>query len=360
MITTDTAKGRALLEQRVQAFHGVGLDQVLELIAYLRDGEDSVLVGGSLAYGLGNEKSDLDIVIAGPATTESSSRMPLEHFLESLRVDVWKLRQDEIDQLFQRAQEGLASQASFEGAFGDVFEQADLKLLHRVAYGVVVDGAPLVPTATRNYRDIARDVVVREYAERMRQSLYVAQLAVVHDNLTAAAMNARFGVEDALQAAIAARGLPFSDNKWLRVRLDQDVPDLQEIYRPFAILPDGESATSEFVAAAVVAATGLTGVELTVDALASHAAWENTDLRLMSAGDLRLLLTPKQGVVFELDDIDASAWETLGEEPRWACADRNDAQTRICFTLYAHGLVKLVWSRGLPLSELTVGEEGSA
>ncbi|HEX5608548.1 MAG TPA: nucleotidyltransferase domain-containing protein [Solirubrobacterales bacterium] len=357
-MTTAEAGRIQTLEQRVKDFHGVDLAEVLDVIEYLRDGEDSILVGGSLAYGLGNHESDLDVVVAGPATGESSSRMPLEHFIESLRVDVWRLHQDEIDELFERAERGLASDAPLLGAFGHVHEQADLKLLHRVAYGVVIDGPALMPTATGDYGDVARRLLVREYAERMRHALYVAQLALAARRPQAAAMNARFGVEDALQALIAGRGLPFSDNKWLQLRLERDVPDLRDVYRPFAVLPDGLKLTAEFVAAAIAAVEALTGLELGLDALAADASWERGDLRLHRAGALRVLLSEGQDVAFELDAAEADAWESLGEEERWACAGRTDAESRLLFGLYAQGVAGLVWLRGLPACEFESNEEG--
>jgi hypothetical protein len=360
MTTTEQDIRRDQLEQRVQQFHGVDLDRVLEVIDYLREADDSALVGGSLAYGLGNGRSDLDIVLAGPSTKESSSRMPLEHFVESLRVDVWKLRAEEIDELFERAQAALAGEAPFAGSFGNVFEQADLKLLHRMAYGIVVDGPPLEPAGTRNYRDIARDLLVREYAERMRQSFYVAQLALAAGEHVAGVMNARFGIEEALQATLAARGLPFSDNKWLQVRLHQDAPDLQAVYAPFAILPPAAAEAPGFAAAALAAAEGLLGIDLAVATLAPHAEWQNTDLRMMAAGEVRLLVSPKQGVIWEFDQQDAQAWASLGEAEAWSCAGCDEAQMQLCFHLYRHGVMALGWTRGVPLRELRINGEGSA
>ncbi|HYG96316.1 MAG TPA: nucleotidyltransferase domain-containing protein [Solirubrobacterales bacterium] len=346
------------LEQRVKEFHDVDLGEALEVIDYLRDEDDSVLVGGSLAYGLGNRESDLDIVIAGPATDESSSRMPLEHFLGSLRVDVWRLHQNEIDELFERARRCLADEGPLLGAFGHVFEQADLKLLHRVAYGVVVDGPALVPSGPRDYREVARELLVREYAERMRHSLYVAQLALAAGNTLAAATSARFGVEDALQAVIAWRGLPFSDNKWLRLRLERDVPDLEEVYRPLAVLPEGPEAIARYVAEAVAAAEGLLGLDLGAAALAADAGWEGEGLKAYRAGDLRLLLAAGQDVAFEIDDAEAAAWEALAAEPPWPCAECTDLQTRLLVALHAQGVVRLRWLRGVPLAELALGKEG--
>lgn len=346
------------LAQRLRRFHGVELDQVLEVIDYLRDEGDSVLVGGSLAYGLGNERSDLDIVVAAPADGESSSRMPLEHFIGSLRVDVWKLRANELEELFGRARQGLESEAPFEGAFGDVFEQADLKLLHRVAYGVVIDGPPVLGGGGGGNVEIARDLLVREYAERMRHSIFVAQLAIGAGRGKAGMINARFAIEQALTALVSARGLPFSDNKWLQVRLASEASDLRGLYEAFAVLPESDEEAARFVERAVATAQELCGLDLSVAALAADAGWECDRLRLFAAGDLRVLVGAEDDVVFELTGEEAEAWAALGSESRAGCAECGPVQGAIFFGLYAQGMARLRWARGLPLAELSIGGEG--
>ena len=85
------AERRENLQARVGQYHGVSLEQVLGDIEYLRDAGDSVIAGGSLAYGLGNHLSDLDLIVTGTTTVESS-RIPVEHFVGSLRVDVLEAR----------------------------------------------------------------------------------------------------------------------------------------------------------------------------------------------------------------------------------------------------------------------------
>lgn len=356
--TTEQGNRRNRLDGQIMSHHGVSLDQVLEVIAYLREDGDSVLAGGSLAYGLGNGRSDLDIVLAGPATQESSSRMPLEHFIESLRVDVWKLKQDEIDELFLRASHLVADERPMVGVIGTILEQADFKLLHRIAHGIVLDGPPLVPGEVRDYREVARDVIIREYAERMRGSLYVAQLALAAGDWVGAAVNARFGVEEALQAVLASRSLPFSDNKWLQVRLAGDAPDLRALYRPFSILPEANSGVEAFVDGAVRCAEELIGVQLQALTLASLACWRNTDLRLHRAGPVRLLMSSSQGAVWELDERDVESWESLGvQDNDLMCDTCSPAQMELCFELYQQGALRLEWTRGLPMGDLDIRRE---
>src|SRR6266567_207614 len=109
------------------------LAERLEDLSYLRDAGDSVVAGGSLAFGLGNNLSDLDVVVAGPASFQSTY-VPLEHFVKTLRVDVMKLSQKAIDEIFINAQAALSADMPLQGSFGDVDHENDLKLLHRIAY----------------------------------------------------------------------------------------------------------------------------------------------------------------------------------------------------------------------------------
>ena len=357
-ITDDHRSRRDALDLRIQGYHGVSLAQVLELIDYLRDAGDSVIAGGSLALGLGNERSDLDLVIAG-RDTQGSGRMPLEHWEQKLRVDAWKLNQSTIDGLFERAEAGLVSESPFEGAFGSVTEQADLKLLHRVAFGIHLDGPPLEPARTRDYAAVARDLIVREYAERMRESVLVAPLALPH-HWCAAAMNARLAVEDALHAALAARGIPFTGDKWLQHRLLSDVPDLYELYRPFAILPATHATAAALVHAAVEQCEALTGLDLSVGALASTASWENTDLKPIKVGADHLLLSAKEAGLWRIDQAESDAWCSLDTAGAWSLADCDEAQSRLCFDLYTQGLVRLRWERGIPIDELALSQVGRA
>lgn len=358
MSAVDDATRRDELEQRIQDYHGVSLEAVLELIDYLRDPGDSVIAGGSLSLGLGNERSDLDVVIAGRDTV-GSGRMPLEHWEKSLRVDAWKLNQDTIDELFERADRGLASEEPFDGAFGSVQEQADLKLLHRVAFGIHLDGPPLEPARTRNYHEVARDLIVREYAERMRESALVAQLALsAHPR--AALMNGRLAVEDALHATLASRGIPFTGDKWLQQRLSQQAPELSELYLPFVILPRAGDDAVDFVRDAVERCEALTSLDLSVAALGGAASWANTDLRVISVGDDRLLLSVGEGGLWRLDANEAGVWDSLDEGGTWPLDGCDGAQTRLCFDLYAQGIVRLRWGRGIPMEELRAGKAARA
>ncbi len=339
------------LEQRIHAYHATTIAEVVEMLDYLRDPQDCIIAGGSLTLGLGNEKSDLDVVVTGP-NTSGSGRVPLEHWLKTLRIDAWKLNTSTIDELFGSAERALSREEPFQGTFGDVEQQADFKLLHRVAFGVLLDGQPLEPSTTRAYDEIARDLLVREYAERMRESAFVAQMATISGRAIAASTHARMAVEEALHSVLAARGVPFTGDKWLVERLAQKAPALASLHSEYALLPDARDDARGFVAGAVEACERLTGVDLAIGTLAGRCRWENTDLKLFQVGDQQLLLTAEHGGLWELDEAEVRAWEGLGGAGSLPCEDCDDEQRKLCFDLYSQGLMNLRWTRGIPISEL--------
>jgi len=356
------------LALKIERFHGVTLEQVLGEIEYLRDADDTVIAGGSLAYGLGNGLSDLDLVVSGPATVESS-RIPLEHFVGSLRVDVWKLAQGLIEGSFERAEKALTSEEELLGDFGDIDDEDGFKLLHRIAFGVVVDGNGLkLERGGMDCREVASGLVMREYAERMRASALVAQLALRASRPIAAVVNARLAVENALNVVVTQRGFPFSGAKWLGERLDAEVPELASFYESFRRLPaDPARDGAALVKAALQACAEVWGLELEFDALAALARWHNAEnVQLVEIGADRFLLAPRSGAIWELDESESSALRRLAatedseQGDGWGLADCDPGELTLCVGLLERGLLSLRWTEGVPLRVLDVGRRARA
>ena len=361
---------RALVESRLREFHGVGVDDILEIIGYLREPGDTVFAGGSLSFGLGNRLSDFDVVVCGPRN--STSKVPLQHWAKTLRVDVWTRAGADIDRVFAQAEAALARTTPIAGAFGTVEEEQQLKLLHRVAFGLHLDGPALSSALEpgggpdRDFAAVARDLVVREYAERMRESAYVARLAAGSGRWLAATVNAREAVEEAMHVLLAAWGVPFTGDKWLHERLKTHAPDLREAYRRFAALPAAGPGCARFVADAVELCTELTGLDLDPEGLGRHLAWVAEGLALHTVGPVPLLLAPRVGGLWELSARDRAAWDELSARARpaagtdpashtaWPGAGLEPDQAELCLGLYERGLVALVWDRGVPVTELAM------
>jgi hypothetical protein len=344
---------RARLESRLRDYHGVGIDDVLEVVDYLRADGDTVIAGGSLAWDLGNRLSDFDVVICGPET--SPSRVPLEHWVKTLRVDGWTRSHAGIGRLFDHAATALDGDAPIQGAFGTTEEEQQLKLLHRVAFGLRINGPALVPATSRDHLGIARDLLVREYAERMRESALVAQLAARAGRGLAAATNARLAVEECLHTVLATRGVPFTGDKWLQERLRAVAPDLREHHDRFSALPAPEE-TGAFVTGAVELCGRLTGRDLTEAALAADLTWSAGGVRTHSVSGDHFLVVPEIGAMWRLDDEEIGVWRGLTEraEKGWRGADCSPPETDLLVRLYERGLTKLEWDRGIPVTELEV------
>lgn len=359
MSTATVTERTAQLNSRLRDWHGVGIEHVLELVAYLRKRQDTVIAGGSLAIGLGNRQSDLDIVIVGEETIESS-RVPLEHFVASLRVDVWVMAKALIDEVFARAERGLAMPGRLDVLFANVDDEVNLKLLHRVAFGLTLDGSPLKPTCTRDHAEIAREAVVREYAERMREHAFLAQLAADQGRMLNATINARDAIEQALHATITAQGVPFTGHKWLGERLRANSGGLAATYEPFATLPDEGEDWQSYVAAAIERCEELSGVTLAPAMLATQCTWVNDDLAISEVADTKMLLSVKAGGLWELEPSEAASWAALTsglerqQGAEWPCAQLEPSQAALCFSLYESGLISLRWSEGLPDVSLTM------
>jgi hypothetical protein len=348
---TEDARRGERLERRLRDYHGVGLEEVLEAIGYLREDGDTVIAGGSLACDLGNRLSDLDLVVCGPATTPS--RVPLEHWVRSLRVDAWTRSHAGVDALFAHAERAVAADAPLRGSFGTAEEEQQLKLLHRVAFGLRIDGPPLCVAASRGPAEIASALLVREYAERMRESAHVAQLAARTGHELAAVTSARSAVEECLQTVLAARGVPFTGDKWLQERLRTAAPDLRPLHERFAALPASGTGTASFIAGAVSLCERLTGTDLSVTALAPATRWSAPGLRLHTAGGDHYLVAPAIGGLWALEPAEAEIWRGLPPPADgWRGSERTSAETAFLLDLYIQGLARLDWDRGLALTGL--------
>lgn len=350
------------LEARLQGYHGQGLADVLDLIDYLRDEGDTVIAGGSLSIDQGNKLSDLDMVVVGPST--NTSAVPLEHFVGSLRVDAWTRSTADIEALYAQAEAALASDGPMIGEFGTTAQEQQLKLLHRIAFGVVIEGEPVRPSPSgRDTQEVARDLLTREYAERARESLTVAALAHAAESDLTAATVARMGVEEALHAVLHARGLPFSGDKWLAEQI-QAFPDLHALHEQISQLPAKGEPLAPYTERALALGTQLLGVDLSLGAVGPDLCWEHEELTLLPIGKRRLLTSELHGTGWELEPEEAELWkgfiEAKGEgEDTFDHPTDHPVAEAFLLRMYEVGMVRLKWKRGLPLAALSIDLGGA-
>jgi hypothetical protein len=352
---------RCRLAARLYDHHKVSLPRILSELDYLRETGDRVLAGGSLAYGLGNKFSDFDLIILGH-NQEHVSRIPLEHFVSSLRVDVWRLSFEAVETMRKRAKEALESDAPLQGLFGDADDDFDLKLLSHTAFGINLDGAELVD---QGCGEVVSRLVTREFLERMRTSALLAQLALRIGSSVSAVAHARSVVEEALIATLANRHLPFCGEKWLRDRVS-DHPDLVNLYQPFFELPRVPNETAaKFVRQALGTSAHLWSLDLALGTLAPLGRWQQSDLKLMAVGTKYLLISRGSGAFWQLESGEVEAWRRLTADASdggwsWSAASADDELLSFCASLYEMGLVDLRWKNGVQIKDLAPGREGVA
>lgn len=288
------------LTRLLQRYHGVTIEDVLQLVEYLREPDDAVMLTGSLAVGLGNQKSDLDLMLLG-STTAFSAAVPLTHFVSSLRVDVWKLDERVIDRLAASAEAALDTPpvrrlVSFQ----------DAQLLQRYACGVVIDGQPsleqsaLFPVVTRLAKKYFTEMVVRDAG--------YALLARERGLDLAAAVTARRALESAAEVRLAGLGHPFFGPKWIHHRLRVLDPDGWDAIEQHLVLPEVDDAfgLERAALASIELATSFADTDLTVALDATR--FYNPGSELKSPGSKHLLIDQGESTVIELSDEEAAVW----------------------------------------------------
>ena len=335
------------LDARLRGYHGQDLTAVLDVLDYLIDvdgDEATVIAGGSLSIEQGNRESDLDVVIVAEGVP--SSAVPVEHWVGSLRIDAWTRTPADVEALFVRAEAALAADSPIRGAFGDVVQEQELKLLHRIAFGVVVRGSTVRPEASPDVSSTALRLLSREYTERARESVTVAALALAAGRDLLAATVARVGVEEALHAQLHGRGVPFSGDKWLSEQL-REQPDLAAVHAQVAVLPSRGEPLTAYTEAALESAHRLLGVP--PEAVLAGLCWTFAGLRVLPLAGGHLLVCVAHGAAWHLEEAEAAVWQALcgGAERGGFPHPADAAGAALCVRWYEAGLLAPDWDRGL-------------
>ena len=364
MTAVPITERRNRLDERVRGYHdGKGLSEMLELLEYLREPGDTVIAGGSLSIDLGNRLSDLDVVLVGDSTRTSA--VPLQHWLDRFRIDVWTRSTANVDELFTEAEEALAAPTPLLRVFGNTEQEQQLKLLHRIAFGVVVDGDPVQPKTPsgRTPQEVAVDLLTREYAERLRESATIARLAADAGRLLTASFSARQALEEALHAVLHAGGVPFSGDKWLQEQL-RPFAELDALHTRFLDVPRRSTGAAEiqnYVDGALADAEDLLGLSLAATDLTAALQWKAPALALLPLAGEHVLVDAPTGTSWLLDDAEATAWRAL-DETRTADGliphpSDDPVGAALAVRLHEQGLFTPTWQDGVPVSALSIKPE---
>ncbi|MGH2907074.1 MAG: hypothetical protein ACRDKI_09955 [Solirubrobacterales bacterium] len=345
---------RERTESRLKRYHDVAFDDVLEAIDWLAKPGDTIICGGSLVFGLGNRLSDLDILFVGDQEW-GNTRVPLEHFVNTLRVDSWRATRPSIDEMFALAEGALQSDAPLQGLFGDVHRDEELQLMHRIAFGIVLRGEANEQHEARGR--LAQRIAVREFMERCRHEIFLAQVSAKYGRRYAAVLASRRAVEDAVNAQIYSDA-PFSQEKWL-VDLVAGRPDLASRYEPFRSTPDLREH-AEFTKRATDVCEDLIGTVLDLKTLSSQCAWTGDLPQVFPIGSGHSVVGLGDGTHWPIEEREFDALNRLlaHETKAWEFASCDEDEGRLCFELFERGLIDLTWHESL--SHSGPEEAGSA
>jgi hypothetical protein len=289
---------------------GLELPDVLELISYLRAEKDFAVVAGSVAVGLGNQASDLDVIVAGGAQ-ESSAALPLTHFLGKARVDVWRLDIARLEELAERGRAALAERAPIQATL----TESDIRILQRLAFGLVIDGQPSELLSSPTARSVVCALCERHFAEAASRAAVIAHFCRQDLDMVGAAWSARRGLDAAGEARLARSGRPLIGAKWLYHRLRDHDGEWWADVAAYTVLPESfaEQCVQGYVGRCLDKAGAALGLDLGYDALAARFEWKARASRYQKLGDKHLLLDLKQYRLIEVTSDEAGWWQELAE-----------------------------------------------
>ncbi|RFS45546.1 hypothetical protein D0Q02_15695 [Micromonospora craniellae] len=184
-----------------------------------RPGVTSVFITGSLAVGLGNHTSDVDVYLAGPEVGASREQV----FAGPVRIDVHRLSTQALAESVRRVVG--ATLRSDDGA--DVVPERDVTTALRLHIGeIVVDGGAAALRKTLNEHELTlRRLLITRWLNLAHYGQEdLAGLVDDPEDGDAAVMIARLLLRTAGKALAAACGDLFPGVKWVWRQLDRSAP----------------------------------------------------------------------------------------------------------------------------------------
>jgi hypothetical protein len=170
----------------------------------LVDGDDTVLLAGSLASGLGNAASDIDLyVVRREARGDLEGR---QFFALGRRIDCHDLSVADVMDETDRLASDLDA--------GAVPASGSLTSLFRLCHGVPLTGRPLDPTWVDRCRELVARGVVAAGASQVEQAWARLEVAVALGSIPDHELACRAWEEAVMYAALAARGSAYPNQKW--------------------------------------------------------------------------------------------------------------------------------------------------
>jgi hypothetical protein len=300
---------------------------------------EAVILGGSLAFGLGNRKSDIDILILD-STSSGRSPGPFQFFESGDRVEITRLQVADLDSLAKDIADRLGESGSL------TVPHEKIRELSRAAFGCHIAGRAIDEAVDARLRRTCQEAVLAGSTTSARKHALVALLAAEQEDLATACWNARGAVDAALQWSLLAAGHPYAGSKWLyeQARAEPGLAAEWEAVQPCLRIPRDRDGRREHLARcfAVFEPTFLT--EPTLAGLGADAGWRCGTLELCRLAGRRVVVDPETNTVTEIDPGRVPGLRRLFElAPGNALpvSTSDPAERAAVWPLYVAGLVHL-------------------
>jgi predicted nucleotidyltransferase len=224
---------------RLRMTHAIEVDGIVDAVSYLVEPDDTVIFGGSLAFGFGNRSSDLDIIVVSGGKDDDA--IPVQRFIDGLRVEVWRIAAARLREVINRADAATRAHDPIEDAFEDV------RLLTRVGYGPVWAGRTPSELFGCDVPRICSDFMVARLTQACAVRLGYADLAMRQPDVLHAAHQSRAALEMAVQAVLTRRTQTFPGRKFLYQQAQRDDEDLFRTLTSCAVIPAQRGECTDYV-----------------------------------------------------------------------------------------------------------------
>lgn len=312
------------------------LAEIAEAISGVYVGDELMILGGSLGLGLGNEKSDIDVLLVNPGSAKRSQG-PFQFFVDGERIEVVRVCLTQLRSMAARLSHALTRGERIG------LPPNDLRLLCRVAYGCRIAGPDLdadVGTALARTCHLA---MIARSGESACQHALVAVLAREQEDDLIAAWNARGAVEAIAQREVLRSGAPYAGSKWVTEQLA--ARECGAALWPFLQLPaDGDRRA--YLADCLAMIADSLGRPATAPGLGEHARWDTGGLRHYQLRASGVLVQHAHNAVVELSPDESLAWDELDAHGERPIGRENRPARDLAWHLYIRGLAGIRWMRG--------------
>lgn len=292
---------------------------------------ESIMIVGSLALGLGNRSSDIDLLIINPGEPDRPNG-PFQFFVDDERIEIIRVAQTPL----RATVDDLARRLDAGQPIG--LGQERERLLSRVAHGAQVAGAPVDAEFEAHLATVWQRAILRRTRESVRKHALVAALAVDQGDDLVASWNGRGAVEAVLQLGALRAGLPYAGAKWLyeQLRGRPELAAATELLR----LPRTPAERHAHTAACLAEAATALGTGTGLAELGADARWDGGGLHSRRLFDRSVLVNTEHNTVHELTAEQASAWQELAGRP---VGTESRPARALAWRLYLDGAVDLRW-----------------